>query len=275
MGFTILGIGYLLVFPGSRLIDLPYVSNDAWEEALKANILHLIGATLIVFVLIMHSTTTMRQMQIRAIVAAVAVLCLSPIMHMEVVHSNLPMWLRPYLTIEYKSIFPFFPLAAYFFFGSFLGTILKPMEQSKRDRLMYVLGAIGVVVAVPLFTYQHQVMNDSNWKTWSSPNSEFLVFARSSAALAALALCTLSVQYTTKLNAAYQIFGRKGLHIYVIHIVLLYGTPWWDGYARYNYRSLSTYGIYRYEKLDLQAITRARVRKAMLGILALALLVGW
>jgi hypothetical protein len=88
----------------------------------------------------------------------------------------------------------------------------------------------------------------------------------------------LFVARTWKWREWYGLFGRKSLHIYVIHLALLWGTPWFDGIARYYQRQLSlpegfgivalvmvttlllAWGIDRYERSEITATIRSRVR---------------
>lgn len=294
MGITIMGIGYLMVFPGRRFIDLPYVSPESWHNTLIVNILQLIGATLIVFVLVMESTKSVRHMRHRALIAACAILALSPVMHLDQVHNALPSWLSPYLTMKHGAIFPFFPIASYMFVGVFTGTFIISMPDEekyawlRRIGLRYALPA-GIVL---MSMHQYLLSIGISWTYISSPDSEFIVFERIAIAFMFIALCTILLRYTWRFREWYLLYGKKGLHIYVTHLVLLYGTPWWDGIGRTRGKTfallpaigvlaiilcstlLIVYGIDRYEKADISKETRAKVRKAVIWALLIQLVLG-
>jgi hypothetical protein len=94
MGVMLIGIGYLLVLPGRRLIDLPYVTTDGWYQVLGVNILQLIGVTLIAFVMIMEKSTSTANMRRRALITIAVILDLSPVMQLQAILEHLPLWLR-------------------------------------------------------------------------------------------------------------------------------------------------------------------------------------
>jgi len=294
MAVLLIGIGYLLVLPGRRLIDLPYVSNESWAEVLGVNILQLIGVTLIAFVMIMERTPTITSMRTRALTTIVCILALSPLMHAAFLHEGLPMWLRPYLTMKYGSLFPLFPISAYLFVGVVLGTYLAELQEEQRGGWLLRIGIrFALPTALLLYAMQQVLMaRGVHWHYLSSSNSEFLVLARSAAALAIIAVCVLLLRATWPMRNVYVTFGKKGLYIYVLHIVLLFGTPWWDGVARGHLKSSTiqqalvslaivltstlaiTYGVDVYEKSRISPQMRTTIRRILLGALLLQLALG-
>ncbi|MBM4178047.1 MAG: DUF1624 domain-containing protein [Ignavibacteria bacterium] len=294
MGITIMGIGYFMVFPGRRFLDLPYVSAESWHNTLIVNILQLIGATLIVFVLVMESTTSIVQMRRRALIAACIILGLSPIMHYTNLHSALPSWLSPYLTMKHGAIFPFFPIASYMFVGVFTGTFIIAMPDEEKYAWLRRLGfryALPSAIVLMLI-HQYLLSIGISWTYVSSPDSEFIVLERIAIAFLFIAICTILLRYAWRYRELCLLYGRKGLHIYVTHLVLLYGTPWWDGIGRTKSKSfdvlpamgvlalilsstlLIVFGIDRYEKAAISKQTRSRVRKAIIWTLFIQLMLG-
>ncbi len=294
MGVLLIAIGYLLVLPGRRLIDLPYVTTEGWTQVLGVNILQLIGVTLIAFVIIMERSSSVLSMRRRALITILAILALSPIMHMSIMHEHLPMWLRPYLTMKYGSLFPLFPISAYLFVGVVLGTYLAEVHEEQRGRwLMRVGFRFALPSAILLYAIQQTLMaRGVHWHYLSSSNSEFLVVARSAVALAFIAVCVVLLRYSWAWRNVYVLFGKKGLYIYVIHIVILFGTPWWDGVARGQLKSMSmgsalgalaivllatlavTFGVHRYEQANITERTRTVVRRMLIGVLLFQLALG-
>lgn len=294
MGVMLIAIGYLLVLPGRRLIDLPYVTTEGWTQVLGVNILQLIGVTLIAFVMIMERSTSTISMRRRALVTIVSVLALSPLMHQPFMHEHLPMWLRPYLTMKYGSLFPLFPISTYLFVGVVLGTYLTELQEEKRGRWLLRVGfRFALPAALVLYAIQQFLMaRGVHWHYLSSSNSEFLVVARSAVALVFIGMCVLLLKYTWAWRNVYVLFGKKGLYIYVLHIVLLFGTPWWDGVARGQLKAMSvgsalgalaivlvstlllTYGVHRYEQASISKKTRTKVRRLLIGALLVQLALG-
>ncbi len=294
MGVMLIGIGYLLVLPGRRLIDLPYVTADGWYQVLGVNILQLIGVTLIAFVMIMEKSTSITDMRRRALIAIAVILALSPVMHLQVMHEHLPMWLRPYLTMKYGSLFPLFPISAYLFVGVILGTFISELPEEHRDRWIMRVGfRIALPLSILLYGIQQYLMaHGVHWHYLSSSNSEFLVIARSAVAMVCIAISVLLLRRTWPMRNVYVLFGKKGLYIYVLHIVILFGTPWWDGAARGEMKAMTmssalgtlavvlgstlaiTYGVYRYEQAAISKNTRTMVRRLLMGALVIQLVLG-
>ena len=294
MGVMLIAIGYLLVLPGRRLIDLPYVTTEGWTQVLGVNILQLIGVTLIAFVMIMEKSSSVLSMRRRALTTILAILLLSPIMHLTIVHGHLPMWLRPYMTMKYGSLFPLFPISAYLFVGVVLGTYLAELHEEQRGKWLMRIGfRFALPSAILLYIVQQILMaRGVHWHYLSSSNSEFLVIARSAVALAFIAVCVVLLRYTWAWRNVYVLFGKKGLYIYVLHIVLLFGTPWWDGVARGHLKSMSigwalgalavvlvstlllTYGVYLYEQAEITVRLRTVIRRTLIGALMLQLALG-
>jgi fucose 4-O-acetylase-like acetyltransferase len=294
MGVMLIGIGYLLVLPGRRLIDLPYVTTDGWYQVLGVNILQLIGVTLIAFVMIMEKSTSTANMRRRALITIAVILALSPVMHLQAIHEHLPMWLRPYLTMKYGSLFPLFPISAYLFVGAILGTYLSELPEEQRGRWLMRSGfRIALPIALVMYGIQQYLMaRGVHWHYLSSSNSEFLVLARSAVAMVCIGVSVLLLRITWPLRNTYVLFGKKGLYIYVLHIVVLFGTPWWDGVARGELKSMTissalttlaivlgstlaiTYGVYRYEQAAISVSTRQTIRRVLLGALMIQLALG-
>jgi hypothetical protein len=63
--------------------------------------------------------------------------------------------------------------------------------------------------------------------------------ARLGCALLLMAAMAWASRRISILDLGGKAFGRKSLHIYVGHLVLLYGLPWINGVARSHYRTLS------------------------------------
>ena len=54
--------------------------------------------------------------------------------------------------------------------------------------------------------------------------------------------CVFVLQHTYRLRNWYVLFGTRSLYIYVIHLVLLFGTPWWYGIGRTSTREFGLAG---------------------------------
>lgn len=292
---TILVIGYLLVFPGKRIIDLPYVATDGWKTFFCVNILQLVGVSMIVFVAVMETTRSVASMGRRAMITAALILICSPLAHLSVVHAWMPMWLRPYMTSEYGSLFPFFPFASYLFLGIIIGAHLHRLPGEERDG---ELVKIGVRIGLPLTLLCYGLLYalvaaGVPQRSIDNADSILLVGARFGAVLVIFALAVKLLRHTWSLRNSYILFGSKSLYIYVIHVVLLFGTPWWDGIGRTQHKSMTlqkglvalliivsltlllAWLIDKYQKAAMADRTREHLRQLMLTVLIVTFLIAW
>jgi uncharacterized membrane protein len=292
---TILVIGYLLVFPGKRVIDLPYVPAEGWHAFFAVNILQLVGAAMIVFVAVMQTTRSVAEMGRRAVITVGVILVCSPLAHLDVAHAALPMWLQPYLTAKYGSLFPFFPFASYLFLGVVIGAHLHSLPAEERDARLV---RMGLRLGVPLTLLGYGLLYGLvamgvPQKSIDNSDSVILVAARFGAVLVVFAAAVKLLRATWSLRSAYILFGSKSLYIYIIHGVLLFGTPWWDGIGRTQAKSMTlgrglaallvilvatlvlSWLIDKYQHAAMAESTRRRLRAAMVGALIVMFSIAW
>lgn len=240
-GLTIIGIGYLLVFPAGRVWDLPFVSTSGWNAFFSVNILQLTGVTILLFIVTMANTTSVKSMGIRALAITAMIVAVTPVMQVTQVASVLPGWFGAYLTSASGSIFPIFPFSAYLFLGLAVGCWLRQIPVERRDALLKKYGLrVGGVVALFAVTLQSVfliagVSNDM----MEHQMSIVLFLRRAGVVLMFFSLCVTILERTYQLRHWYSLFGTKSLYIYVIHLILLFGTPWIEGIGRTHYRSLN------------------------------------
>jgi len=239
---TLIGIGYLMVFPANRIWDLPYVQQSSWQVALAVNILQLTGATILLFVAVMSSTRSVASMGFRALVTALSILALTPIMYSTYMTSAiLPAWLLPYLNASTGSLFPFFPFASYLFFGVALGAYLHAVPAEGRTAQLQKYGwrVGGVIAALALLAHAVAWKMGIPFTELEHAGSVALVLRRVGFVLMIFSACSWALSRTWRLRSWYSLFSAKSLYIYVIHLVILFGTPWFDGIGRTHFRQYS------------------------------------
>ncbi|NQW28950.1 MAG: acyltransferase [Ignavibacteria bacterium] len=241
MAITIIGIGYLMVFPANRVWDLPFVPAQNWMNFYAVNILQLTGAALILFVFSMATTTNVKQMGKRAAIVLAAILALAPVFQFTQLASAFPDWFSSYLTSDSGSLFPMFPFAGYLFAGLMVGVWLKGLPEEQRDTKLKRYGwRVGLAVAslAVLTQLTLESLGVAN-SVLESPMSTILFFRRAGIVLMIFSLAVLVLQRTWNMREWYSLFGTKSLYIYIIHLVLLFGTPWWNGPGRWGFRQFT------------------------------------
>jgi len=236
---TIIGIGYLLVFPAGSIWELPFVTQQGWSTVVQVNILQLTGASILFFIITMSSTRSVKHMGRRALIVAGSILVATQLMQMFPIAEQFPSWFRAYLTTSNGSIFPVFPFSAYLFVGIAVGAWLHGIQPSLRDEALKMhawrlgLGLAAGAVFLQLVLEANGVHRD----TIEQAMSVVLFLRRVGVVLVFFSLCVVVLDKTWKFRNWYSLFGTKSLYIYIIHLVLLFGTPWMMGPGRTHFRS--------------------------------------
>jgi uncharacterized membrane protein len=277
---TITGIGYLMVFPANRIWDLPFVPEQGWTLFHAVNILQLTGVTMLLFVVLVQHTRSVRSMGRVGLITAVVIIALSPAVAATDWTGIVPMIVEGYLTVRQGTLFPVFVFSAYLYVGLYVGSLLHGLPAERRMHvLLHRLWIYGLVIAVPAYAlHAYLLAQGIPLVDLESASSPLLAIRRIGIVLVIFSASMLFVARTWKWREWYGLFGRKSLHIYVIHLALLWGTPWFDGIARYYQRQLSlpegfgivalvmvttlllAWGIDRYERSEITATIRSRVR---------------
>lgn len=235
---TIIGLGYLLVFPANRIWDLPFVPTTSLPAFYSVNILQLTGVTMLLFVLVMNSTRSVAQMGKRAAFTAIGILALTPVAQQLQFLSGMPPWLASYIGNASGSLFPVFPFSAFLFVGISIGAYLYGIPAQFRDlHLKKYAWRFGIVLtAITYAIHLWYVSRGVDALVLEQPMSVLLFVRRVGLVLVLFSASVVVLQYTNKHKSWYSLFGAKSLYIYGIHLVLLFGTPWFNGIARTHYR---------------------------------------
>lgn len=232
--FTIMGIGYLLVFPANRLWDIPFVPDHAWPIFTSVNILQLTGATLIMFVLVAAGTRSVAQLGRRSVITAGALLAAAPLATAIPWEHHLPLWVAAYLTPNTGSLFPILPFSAYLFVGVGVGAYLARIPSDVRDRHIerYAWPVGVVIVAISMLMQYVLYVNGVAWSDLESSTSAVLALRRIGIVLVVFSATALIMRFLPRWRDVATSLSTLSLHIYVVHLVLLFGTPWINGIGR-------------------------------------------
>ena len=286
----LIGIGYLLVFPANRIADLPFVSAEGWRTFFQVNILQVSGVTLIATTLIMYFTRSARSFALISVGLALGILCAAPFAYQVDWFQYLPEGIAAYLSYSHGSLFALFPFSAYMFAGVGVGYLLSEIPSAERERrfprISFVLGVAFLALGIAGTHSPLALFPEHNYYL-ASPHFAFI---RIGCVFVAMSALTYFYSATRSFAEYYSRLGKKSLYIYVIHLVLLFGTPWFKGMAGgAAYRSMtiaegavmaavvlafslvSAY-ILDYFQRNSQAM-RKGIRLSLTGILLYALLI--
>ncbi len=236
---TIMGIGYLLLFPANRLWDLPFVPADVMRPFLAVNILQLTGATMLLFVITMRKTRSVANMGHVALITAMTILSLTPIVSAISWTGILPPAIIAYVNTSVGSLFPIFPFSAFLFFGVALGSYLHGIPEEQRDVQLKKYGwRIGGTIAAVAWALHFMALEQGvPMEALENASSALLAIRRLGLVLMIFSAAVWVLQRTYRLREWYSLFGNKSLYIYITHLILLFGTPWWNGIGRTHYRA--------------------------------------
>ncbi len=225
----VLAIGYLMVFPAARLADLRWVSAEGWRIFLQVNILQLNGITLLLLTGLGALTRSARAQAAWSLGLGLFILLAAPWIAGFDWFARLPEGLAAYLSFAHGSLFPIFPASAFMFLGVGLGTVLLEAPETQRLRLfrLTTLGAGFAALVVSLLAERGSgallPIHNAYQTGWGS------TFHRLGFSLVALGLLAAVAEAWPRLAQALAPLGRKSLAVYVVHLALIYGTPWTPG----------------------------------------------
>jgi uncharacterized membrane protein len=229
-------IGYLLVLPAHRLYDLPFVENEVWRAFFQVNILQLVAASLTILVIFAAVFNDERVFRRAVLLGSIAIAALTPLVHRIAWYDHLPSALAAYVSYDGGSLFPVFPFSAFMLFGAWLGARLRTIEYERLRwfrRTGIVLGGMLAVVGVTISTAVPIAGVDIYRYT------PIGVAIREGVALLFIVGVSLALPALRAIERLLVLFGKQALTIYVLHLVLLFGSPWFSSIGRLYPKALS------------------------------------
>lgn len=218
-------IGYALHLPFFSLqkivTEATPVEIASW---LQVDALHCIAVTLLLAQTAVLLLSTEKKFVLFVSVLAALIIFISPMMWAAPLIDHLPLWLVSFFNASNGSWFPLFPWSAYLLCGIvFSWLFINAKEHHQAMKLMQMTVVFGVVIftvsfillSVPFTVYPAHDL----WKA-----NPLIVFAR----LGFVAVVTSGVffaEHSVRITSQIpQIMGRESLFIYVLHLIILYGS---------------------------------------------------
>jgi uncharacterized membrane protein len=158
----------------------------------------------------------------------------------ETEFSSSPIWLRPYLTVKVKTLFPLFPWSAFLISGTLIGVWFLKARESSRERegimTLATFSALAILIALlfeilPSTFYPHHDF-------WNASPEFFFV------RLGIIILCLSGLWWyeqrkSTSSRSLTLVFGQESLLVYVAHLLIVYGQDYDWSLMRYYGTSLN------------------------------------
>lgn len=221
----LLVIGYALHLP---FFSFTKVLNEAtaaeWAAWQQVDALHCIAVTMLLLqgaVLVLKDE---RRFVLFSGGLAAVIILLSPVMWSLPLKENLPLWFASYLNMQNSSWFPLFPWSAYILSGVVYASVfIGAKEHHQATRFMQrsvvyglvLMAVMFILVNIPIGLYPpHDV-----WKA-----NPLIVFARMGFVAVVIAGIFFAEHSVTIPSRIPQMMGRESLFIYIIHLIIIYGS---------------------------------------------------
>lgn len=236
-------IGYALHLPYfslSRVVG--GLTSKQVTVFLQSDALHVIAVSLIVAQLSVLFVKDRRRVAVLLATLAVGVALTAPLLWELTLEGRLPTALVAFLNNSTGSIFPFFPWSAYLFGGVLTAYLLRPWESDEPDpnRLLFIaalgmgLLLVGRVLDLLPTAYPVEPHWNANPVVLMSKLGAIILFLVSLYQLERLVRRVIALRQAsrTPVLTAVTFMGQESLVIYVIHLIILYGSTLGPGLNR-------------------------------------------
>lgn len=236
----LLFVGYLLRFPSPRIYDVFSARPDLWKTFYSVDVLQLIafGILFIMLGILLAEKLRIKE-SIVFIVFSVVFFLLYPVFENIKWTEFLHPFFAGYFYKGSGSNFPLFPWLSYVFAGGVLGAYLAKSDQvfkNPKFALRVFIYGVGFMVLSGLGNEIEILLTGTSHFWTTSPN---LVIYRLGFVIVET---SVFIFIATKINSIPRfliLIGRNTLSIYVVHIVLLYGSPWSPGLMIFYHQAAS------------------------------------
>lgn len=223
---TLLLLGYALHFPLELLFDPSTVPAEHLKIFFYVDALHVISLSLLAILIIAlfakRSETLFRSYVITTLLS----LAIAPITETIRWENFLHPLFYSYLTFRSGSFFTFFPFSAYLFAGASFGAASLSMSVQTRARVLsknfMLVSFVSLLLFLLFFPVQLFFVSPyvDYWR--ALPAINFLRFGIVAFVAACIGYLSLKVRRFPKILPA---IGKSSLIIYVVHLMIVYGSP--------------------------------------------------
>lgn len=233
-------LGYLLRFPTPKMFDFSEVTHDQWLTFFTVDALHLIGFGLL-FILCLGYLAEKYKLNDYIIFSFGSLFFFSLFLITEKINwaNFLPIPFAAYFYHGTGSFFPLFPWTGYVVSGAMLGSYLAKNPQSfaskSFSRKLFVFSLISFLICFTI----HQVEDYFyGQKTFWTDNAALIFYRLGMILMLNSILSYIALRIKTIPEIVKQV-GKNTLFIYVVHVIILYGSAWIPGFAMFYPKTLN------------------------------------
>jgi uncharacterized membrane protein len=226
----LIALGYLLRYPTPTIFNFSHIARQQWDVFFAVDVLHLIGFGILFLIFLAYAAEKFKLGDYFVFISgALIFIILYPIFANINWTGFMPAPLAGYFYTGTGSNFPLFPWAGYVIAGGVLGSYLakhpKVFKTSKFSLRLLIIGAALIAAAFAGNEIEILITGSSNlWTT--SPN---LVLFRIGFVLILNSIVSYISLEVETIPRFLILVGRNTLLIYIVHLVILYGSAWNPG----------------------------------------------
>jgi uncharacterized membrane protein len=223
-------LGYMLRYPTPTLIDFSQVSDLQWNIFFAVDVLHLIGFGLL-FIIILCYIAEKTHLSDYLVFSIGGLILFSLYLVFENINWSefLPQFIAGYFYKGSGSNFPLFPWAGYLLFGAVLGSYLAKNPQAFRSgkfSLRLALIGLAIFIAALIGDRIETAVYGQSYLWTTSINLSLLRLGIVLVLNAIVSYISLKIIVIPKILI---LVGRNTLLIYIVHLMILYGSAWNPG----------------------------------------------
>jgi uncharacterized membrane protein len=223
-------LGYMLRYPTSSVFDFSGVTESSWQTFLAVDVLQLIGfGILYIMILAFIAEKTKLNDYLIFFIGAMLNFILFPIFDKINWTNFLPVPIAGYFYKGTGSNFPLFPWAGFVVGGAILGSYLaKNPMVFKTAKFSYRLIMVGAFIIIIGFVAQ--LIESTIYGNVTPFSSDpHLIFTRLGFVIILNGIVSFLALKVDNIPRILILIGRNTLLIYIVHLMILYGSAWNPG----------------------------------------------